>query len=299
MKKLLLLLFIVSFFITGIVKSQPADAAYAKYQSGDYLSAIKLYKEEIARLPAPHRIRLLGICYLMLDSISQAKHQFETVVDGGNNNKFNDYIKLDCCLRLGDIYQMEKKYREALIYYKKHESLLHTVRIDDFNRTRYYFINAYDQGKCYSALMLTDSAIITITPHIFTPHQALDISGVIFKANINWKDSLLHDTVCRYYVSLLKTQYPIKRIKAELKKAEHDFVFNENRHTDKSSNFLWEEVQCSTAMFGIPVLLASFGVGNRPDLLLEELKKPQYTKVYQLDRFRQLLVCRLIRNLTD
>jgi tetratricopeptide (TPR) repeat protein len=274
---------------------QSLPEAFLKYQSGDYQSAIKLYREQMPFSSSLHNVYMLGLCYEKADSLIQAKHQYETIIE--SPIKYYESIKVESCSRLANMYIKEKNYGKALEYYKLYAAMFQQARFNDINWKRQHFVNASNQGRCYAALGLIDSAIKVMTPHMYVSHEAINRMLFGFKGENSIKDSVMHDSICRSYVRLLQKKYSNKRLKAELQNAEKHFVFKETREYKQDSKFLWEQVKCTTNIFNTPVTVAEFGVGNNTDILLPELQEPPYTKQYQLDQFKSLLVCRLIRDL--
>jgi tetratricopeptide (TPR) repeat protein len=283
------------FLIIKAGYAQSLPEAFVKYQSGDYQSAIKLYREQMPYSSSLHDVYMLGLCYEKADSLIQAKHQYETIIESPIN--YYKSIKVESCSRLANMYIKEKIYGKALEYYKLYAAMFEQARFNDINWKRQRFVNASNQGRCYAALGLIDSAIKVMTPHMYVSHEAINRMLFGIKGENSIKDSVMHDSICRSYVRLLQKKYSNKRLKAELQNAEKHFVFKETREYKQDSKFLWEQVKCTTNVFNIPITVIDFFIGGDTKSLLPELQKPPYTKQYQLDQFKSLLVCRLIRAL--
>ena len=294
MKRLFLILF--SCFLATISHPQvvPEDA-FSKLRSGDYKAAIRIYREKIAQKPMGQDIFMLGECYLKTDSIEQAKQQFEKIL-AGKATYFDDF-ETESCKNLADIYKKQKNYRKALYYYQLYPVLFIRHDSGDGNRLRFNFLNSNEQAKCYMGLGLIDSAVKVMTPYMFCTHKDLNSSNMAGSNYHNLEDSLKHDTVCRFYVSLLQKQYSNQSIKTEFKKAEQSFLLTEDRRAPDKNGIMQEDIHCSINIYGKHVVYFHYGTWTKEDVLLKEIQKPFYTKAYQLQQFRQLLICRLVRDL--
>jgi len=296
MKQFSLVLFLHILAITGYAQVNSANDAFSKYHSGDYQSAIKLYRAKLARKVTMYDQFMLGLCYIELDSTALAKQEFEKVI-ASKDEHFLDNIKVDCCARVAKLYLNEKDYRKALYYYQLYAAIFEKAKFADVNWARFHFFNANDQARCYTALGLTDSAIMVMTPYMFYTYKALTQLMFVSPNYSNPKDSLQHDSVSRFYISLLQKRYSNRRIKAEFEKAERSFMFAEDRRPVDQYGFIWENIKCSVDIYGVHVVFLEQGIGDKEEKLLKEIQTPFYTKAYQLEQFHQLPVCQMVRAL--
>lgn len=296
MKQFSLVILFCVLAVAGFAQVHSANDAFSKYQSGDYLSAIKLYQSMIAHKATLYGQFMLAMCYEKADSAVQAKLAYEKVAcNTTNNNPFDEDSKVGACGTLTRIYLHEKNYRQALNYYRLLASIFDKARFDDVNRARFHFFNANDQAKCDTALEMPDSAITILTPYMFYSYKVLHQMMVEVPHDV--KDSLQHDSISRFYLALLQRKYTNKQIKAEFQKAEENFTFTEDRRPADNNDFLWEYLKCSIDIYGAHVVVVDTGLGNTAERFFKDIQIPFYTKAYQLEQFRQLLICRLVRAL--
>jgi hypothetical protein len=298
MKKvfLIVLLFILS--MSGYAQKRITDEAYSKYYSGEYLEAIKLYRVRVVQNATLHDRFMLGMCYIKTDSAVQAKLELEKVIGTNDNIQFYENLKVQACDALAKFYLQKKDYRQALYYYQLYATIFEKARFDDVNKARFHFFSANDQALCYAGLGLIDSAITVMTPYMFYTYKTITNMMLAFPHYSNPKDSLQHDSVSRFYVSLLQKHYRNKRIKAEFKKAEQSFTFTETRRPGGGADFVWENIKCSVDIYGIHIIFFEREVGDRKEKLLKEIQTLYYTRAYQLEQFRQLPIFKMVRDLS-
>jgi|GEM_PF-6866888 len=297
MKKLCLILLLLVCTITGFAQVNSLGDAFSKFHSGDYQSAIKLYREKIAKKATLYDVYMLGMSYYKADSIAQAEQQFKKIILGKDDEMSPEDIKTEACDRLAGLYLKEKNYTQALYYYRLYVAIFEKARFDDVNWARFHFFNVNDQARCYNALGLTDSAIRVMTPYMFYTYKALNQMMIVGPNYTNLKDSLQHDSISRFYLALLQSRYTNKQIKAEFQKAEQSFMFIEERKPIGTKGFWSEDIKCSINVYNTNVVFMEIGIADEKEKLLKEIQEPRYTKAYQLDYFRKLPVYRMVMDL--
>jgi tetratricopeptide (TPR) repeat protein len=295
---LILLLFLLS-LNSYAQKKKIADKAFSKYHSGEYQEAIKLYRAKVNQNADLHDRFMLGMCYIKTDSAEQAELAFEKIIGTSGDNQYFEDLKVQACDELAKFYLQRKDYRQALNYYQLYATTFEKARFDDVNYARFHFLGANDQAQCYAGLRLIDSAITVMTPYMFYNYRVLTKWMFVPPNYRNPKDSLLHDSVSRFYVSLLQKRYKNKRIKAEFKKAEQSFTFTETRRPGGGKDFVWENIKCSMDIYGLHIVFLEREIGNKQEQLLKDIQDPYYTRAYQLEQFLHLPLFKMVRDLPD
>jgi hypothetical protein len=267
-------------------------------RSGNYPSALKIFRkinDQEARLSYLSMIRQ---CYVKTDSMEQVRQVDREIIafKDDKHDLFSKSIKVDACDELAKYCLKENDYKMALYYEKLYAAEFVEARFNDANLLRFHFFNANEQAHCFAAMGQIDSAIMVMTPYMFCNYNNLNQNMFVPENYHDPVDSLKHDTVCRFYVSLLRQQFSKKEIKAEFAKAENTFGFLEKKH-DPDIGYLWEEITCSIDIYGQHFIIYQKGIGDQSEKLLKEISKPEYIKQYQLKRFHDLPVCRMVREL--
>ncbi len=280
----------------------PLDSASNVYYHGNYKLGLVLYKEELKKLPIAKKtvgqniflkgfyMKLLGDTYLKMDSLTQAKEILEQLMKLETDASMQE----QCRTELADLYFKEKDYRKAIYYYAMHDGAWSHAHFDDVNQFEVNYYRAIALSKCYEGLNFKDSAIVVLTPYVFSSYRQL---GYLFKwvrEPVNIKDSLKHDSVCMRYLTLLKQRYSNSNIKNELKKAEASYEYIEETKATKSDSVYFDKsLICKTQFYGLNITVAEGSVFlKRSDL---ELKKNYFfTKEQMLQRFRDLPLYKMI-----
>jgi tetratricopeptide (TPR) repeat protein len=288
---------LISAFCLWCLSGHAQNDAFAAFHAGDYRTAIKRYQANIAQKATQYDWYMLALSYQKADSLPQAKREFEKVVNASEKDLMGDGRRMEACDALARLYQGEKNYEEALYYFQLFRSIFEKAVFNDVNRTRIRFFNADNQAKCFAPLGKTDSAIRVLTPYMFYPYKALDQLGIAWQGSGDQQDSLKHDTVSRFYLSLLQKRYSKAQIKTEFQKSEQGFTFIEYRSAPDAHGVIWENMKCTIRIYDTDIVVIQEDFGDMAAKLLKEVDQPYYTKAYQLEQFRQLPICRMVRNL--
>jgi tetratricopeptide (TPR) repeat protein len=296
-KQFLLILLLLIFTKSGYAQAPVTNDAFSAYQLGNYKFAIERYQKRIAQNSMPYDMYMLAMCYIKTDSVPRAKQELEKLITF--NDKYSEHINVEGCNQLAGIYLKEKNYRKALDYYKLYALMFKNAKFNDINWFRFNFFNAGIEARCYDALGLADSAIMVMTPYMFNTHDALNRFMFVVEGDHDLADSLPHDSLSLFYVSLLQKRYTNKSIKAEFKRAEKNIVFIKKRSSMNQYGDITESMQCATDIYGKHLIFAESSIADDKDDLQKETATPFYTQKYQLKRFHNLPVCRMVRDLPE
>jgi tetratricopeptide (TPR) repeat protein len=128
MKKYLLFLSILSFFLTAIhAKNRfPIDApdqvkmglAKQKFYAGDVVGALNLYKEVLVKNPKDATVlHFVGLCHYTLKDYEKATEAFNKAKENKTETKYETY------LYTGKIFQLQGKYDEAIADFGEYKKM--------------------------------------------------------------------------------------------------------------------------------------------------------------------------------
>ncbi|MBW4889704.1 hypothetical protein KXQ82_08250 [Mucilaginibacter sp. HMF5004] len=280
-----------------------SDTAFSAFHNGHYSQAINLYHQLIAsekklRYHSSYSELMLSTCYTRLDSLEQAKKILTQIVSPEKPVTGYDLsLQENARGNLAEIYLKEKNFRKALYYYAMHDGAWSHAHFSDINQFEVNYYRAIALSKCYEGLKLKDSAVVVLTPYIFSTYRQLGYLFKFFPEPVNLKDSLKHDSVCMRYLTLLKHQYSNKNIKKELKKAEGSYQYIEDlKPTKNDSTYFEKSLTCKIQFYGSTITVANGSVLLRKNEL-ESKKNFFFTKEQMLQQFRRLPLYRLITEL--
>lgn len=301
MKFLAVFLFVTLWCSCAFAKgSNFIDSAFYNFQHKNYPRAIQLYKQLIAKTHYTYQMEMLAMCYAQMDSVDQEKRILEDVIGVPEKNQFDYDKSVTCCRTLADLYLKEKNYKKALVLYNLYGLKWKKARFDDVNMLEFNLDKENARSKCFEGLNMTDSAANILTPYIFCTYKSLRwaMRGFSLKDPANLKDSLKQDSVCARYLSLLRRLHSNREIKAALAIAEESFYYTENRKYTRD-DYLWIDLTCGFKFYDTDDIYMTRGMGNKAEHILPEIQTPFYTREYQLQRFRELPLCRMIAALPD
>jgi tetratricopeptide (TPR) repeat protein len=298
MRLLTALLILTLFQSIALGQKKPySDAAFDSFKQGDYNNAIRLYKMKVAQVKYcdTYHTHMIAICYTRMDSLQQAKAYLQSAIDCQPLN----YMQIQCCWDLAELYLKEKNYPKALETYHIHETKWKDVKQPaDWDTRAYRLFNARFLSKCYRGLNHIDSAIKVLTPYAF--YKGNILNPFLFQSpGVSKPDSLKYDTICTEYLTLLKKLHSNHDIKAELKKADQSFYYRDSlpqAKTDKE--FVWENIRSGFKFYGVDVVYADIQVADTP-AKLKEYREPRYEKAYQVNEFHTSVLYRMIMDLPD
>jgi hypothetical protein len=304
MRKYILLIALISAIIRKTAAQSPAvrvvphevfiDSAFYNFRHANYHHAIQLYKIMIAKTHYTYDNQLLALCYARMDSTEQEKRTLEIVI---NSPPDPSGIVAGCCGTLADLYLKEKGYSKALFYYNLYGVNMKYDRMPDKNMLAYNLGKENARSECFEGLKMIDSAVDILTPYIFCTYKDLRDINRRYNNPENIADSLKNDSICKRYLTLLENLHTKGNIKAELMKADSGFYYNE-KLKNELNDYLEKDVTCGFTFYGTDIIYTTFGLADTPkEKLIAETQTPFYTKAYQLQSFRQLPLCKMIRAL--
>lgn len=289
MKKLFLLILAVNTAHLSYAQS-PLENASKLYFKGDYKAALALYKKIEMEKPSAYVYEKKGDCYLKMASVPQAKEEYLIALAANNKSIEPSAITTySCGLNLASIYFKENNFRKALNYYQLAADAYPKIHLDDF-AINFPAYNTLNEVHCYVALNKTDSAIIKITPYLFYRNKGL----IDTKA-----DSLQRENNSRFCLEILQKKYTNTQIKAAFKKADDNFSFTERIEPETSYGYTFHFFTASTEIYGQRITLFGRGIGIAKDQVHDFKLDQDLSKEYQLVRFRNYPLNRLVRKLPD
>src|ERR1700761_1057445 len=103
-------------FCLGLLNCYAQNSGFTAYRSKDYQTAIKLYKADLAKQESIYERFMLATCYEKVDSIAQAKRNYEIVANTKERNFQTNSLGSEACEKLTAFFLKEKQYQQALRY---------------------------------------------------------------------------------------------------------------------------------------------------------------------------------------